>query len=271
MGKAVFGPHGAGEGDGHIEVQGQNQGQEEVKGKGKGKVQMHCNGKGNGNDGECGNFSDNLPGVCEASPSKVNVEDGQPTNDIDPIMLTKLGKHQYMFVRPNGMRVMYNLDSLVDYFLSTGDFTEPLTRLPFTDKALSDIDTKVAAAGLCKPSVLEAKQQPERFSAQKFQQEALVGLERMTSELVTGMLRVVEEFDREEGEIHLVAELFPPFKDLFNQIRTADSEFARQCMQHYISWLEGPPNNPTEDEVGFLHIILCFMRILQEGGSSLGF
>lgn len=72
----------------------------------------------------------------------------------------------------------------------------------------------------------------------------------MTSELVTGMLKVVEESDREEGEIRLVTELFPPFADLFKQIRAADRRFAAQCMQHYTSWLQGPPNRPTEDEVG---------------------
>lgn len=71
----------------------------------------------------------------------------------------------------------------------------------------------------------------------------------MTSELVTGMLKVVEESDREEGEIRLVTELFPPFADLFKQIRAADRHFAAQCMQHYTSWLQGPPNRPTEDEV----------------------
>ena len=71
----------------------------------------------------------------------------------------------------------------------------------------------------------------------------------MTSELVTGMLRVVEGCDREEGEIRLVTELFPPFADLFKQIWGADKDFASQCMQHYTSWLQGPPNRPTEDEV----------------------
>lgn len=71
----------------------------------------------------------------------------------------------------------------------------------------------------------------------------------MTSELVTAMLRVVEGCDREEGEIRLVTEIFPPFADLFKQIYAADKAFALQCMQHYTSWLEGPPNRPTEDEV----------------------
>ncbi|CAN0475938.1 unnamed protein product [Ascophyllum nodosum] len=35
-------------------------------------------------------------------------------------MLVEVGEHHYRFVRPNGRNVMYNLDSLVDYFISTG-------------------------------------------------------------------------------------------------------------------------------------------------------
>ncbi|CBJ30236.1 conserved unknown protein [Ectocarpus siliculosus] len=188
-------------------------------------------------------------------------------------MLVKVGKDHYRFVRPNGIVVMYNLDSLVDYFISTGDFLEPETRLPFSDDQLRDIDGKAKAAGLSKPSVLAAKRDPGRYAEQKFQQDALVGLERMTSELVTGMLLVVEECDREEGEIRLVAEIFPPFADLFKQILAADKAFALQCMQHYRSWLEGPPNRPTEDEMGFLDIIISFLKQLEDpgGNSQLGF
>ncbi|CAN0403505.1 unnamed protein product [Hapterophycus canaliculatus] len=58
-------------------------------------------------------------------------------------MLVKVGKDHYRFVRPNGRVVLYNLDSLVDYFISTGDFLEPETRLPFSDDELRSIDLKV--------------------------------------------------------------------------------------------------------------------------------
>ncbi|CAN0383290.1 unnamed protein product, partial [Ectocarpus sp. 12 AP-2014] len=100
-------------------------------------------------------------------------------NELDPIMLVKVGKDHYRFVRPNGIVVMYNLDSLVDYFISTGDFLEPETRLPFSDDQLRDIDGKARAAGLSKPSVLAAKRDPGRYAEQKFQQDALVGEKRL--------------------------------------------------------------------------------------------
>lgn len=75
---------------------------------------------------------------CEKSGGK-----NARMNDLDPIMLVKIGKHHYRFVRPNGRVVKYNLDSLVDYFISTGDFLEPETRLPFSDEELRAIDVKV--------------------------------------------------------------------------------------------------------------------------------
>jgi hypothetical protein len=35
------------------------------------------------------------------------------------------------------------VETLVDYILATGDFTDPETRLPFTDKDLKEIDELV--------------------------------------------------------------------------------------------------------------------------------
>ncbi|CAM9842203.1 unnamed protein product [Ectocarpus sp. 12 AP-2014] len=238
-------------------------------GKGKAKARDSSGGSGGGDRGR----SCDTTGSSSTAPGGAEKKALNLPNELDPIMLVKVGKDHYRFVRPNGIVVMYNLDSLVDYFISTGDFLEPETRLPFSDDQLRDIDGKARAAGLSKPSVLAAKRDPGRYAEQKFQQDALVGLERMTSELVTGMLRVVEECDREEGEIRLVAEIFPPFADLFKQILAADKAFALQCMQHYRSWLEGPPNRPTEDEMGFLDIIISFLKQLEDSGgnSQLGF
>jgi hypothetical protein len=41
------------------------------------------------------------------------------------------------------MEVLYNVDSLVDYFLATGDFSEPETRLEFSDRDLKALDQAV--------------------------------------------------------------------------------------------------------------------------------
>ena len=62
------------------------------------------------------------------------------SNVFDPIMREPLGKHIYTFVRPNGSCAKFNVESLVDYLLASGDFSDPESRLPFSDEDLKTID-----------------------------------------------------------------------------------------------------------------------------------
>ena len=121
------------------------------KGKGKGKAKENSGGVPEGKGRGCEVREDIAPGGAvpagnssgNSSSGAEKEEDGAPPNELDPIMLIKVGKDHHRFVRPNGRVVMYNLDSLVDYFISTGDFLEPETRLPFSDDELRTIDMKV--------------------------------------------------------------------------------------------------------------------------------
>jgi hypothetical protein len=66
-------------------------------------------------------------------------------NSIDPIMLIPIGKKQtFKFTRPNGTMVQFNVESLVDYLIATGDFTDPETRIAFSDDDLANIDHVVS-------------------------------------------------------------------------------------------------------------------------------
>ena len=64
-------------------------------------------------------------------------------NVVDPIMLGPLEKHTFKFKRPNGTTIVFNLESLIDYLVSSGDFTDPETRIPFSDEDLKEIDRLV--------------------------------------------------------------------------------------------------------------------------------
>lgn len=67
-------------------------------------------------------------------------------NKVDPIMLAPIGKKEtFKFSRPNGTKVQFNVDTLVDYLLTSGDFHDPETRLPFSDDDLREIDRIVSA------------------------------------------------------------------------------------------------------------------------------
>ena len=43
----------------------------------------------------------------------------------DPIMMTPLQPITFKFKRPNGKIIRFNVDSLCDYLLATGDFNDP--------------------------------------------------------------------------------------------------------------------------------------------------
>ena len=152
--------------------------------------------------------------------------------------------------------MLYNVGSLVDYILKTGDFTEPETRLEFSDAELRALDACAAEAGLGKPSVLEAKQHPETFAERRTRRDAIVGVERCAGEVVSEMLAVVEQCEPEEGEMCLVMNLFPSFSDLYRQMADVDAEYSRQCMAHYRAFMRGPPNRPTRDRHGFLSTVI---------------
>jgi len=65
-------------------------------------------------------------------------------NTIDPIMMVPIGKKNcFKFVRPNGTVVRFNIESLVDYLIASGDFNDPETRIPFSDADLTEIDAIV--------------------------------------------------------------------------------------------------------------------------------
>jgi len=82
------------------------------------------------------------------SSTKKSTKQSSKFNLIDPIMHLKVDpKKSFKFVRSNGITVCFNIDSLVEYMLSTGDFSDPETRIPFTDSELKLIDETVSIHG----------------------------------------------------------------------------------------------------------------------------
>jgi hypothetical protein len=106
---------------------------------------------------------------------KLKRSESKELNKVDPIMFEPIGANPFKFFRPNGTCIQFNADSLADYMLSTGDFSDPETRIPFSDSDLKSIDLLVKMSGGVKKSVLESKQQPNMFADMKFRRDALLG------------------------------------------------------------------------------------------------
>lgn len=186
----------------------------------------------------------------------------------DPITLEELGPHQFIFTRQNGSQQAYNVDSLVDYILASGSFSEPVSRIAFSDEELRSLDQCVINAGLTKESVVDAKKNVEKYAALKHARDLSFGIDRMVGDVVAKMMNIIEQPNSEEGQMELITCLFPEFEMFFGQLRESDPAFARQCGKNYVTWIRGPPNKPTRDESGMLEIVTDFVGAQASIGRS---
>lgn len=187
----------------------------------------------------------------------------------DPITLEPLGENVFTFVRQNGTLAQFNLGSLVDYFLTSGDFREPEARIPVCDEDLKRMDEQTAAAGLHKESVFEAKQKPEVYREKHQRQEMITGLDRLVGDVISTMINTtIENGTADDGQIRLLLELFPQFQDWFGQLSCSDPAFAQQCLSQYVSLVEGPPNRPIKDKTGLKPVVLRFLHKHRRYGAS---
>lgn len=202
----------------------------------------------------------------KAPTAVVESQKAQKLNTIDPIMLTVIPRNAktFKFSRPNGTVVQFNVATLVDYLLATGDFTDPETRIPFTDKDLQDIDALGVELGLDKSSVYAATRNVNGYSEAKFRRDALLALERCAGEVIADMLQIVENYDPDEAQMELAMNEFPVFLDYYRQMKAADPEYASKCLAHWRLFIAGPPNKPNRDEYGLLRVVSLFLRSCDE-------
>ena len=185
-------------------------------------------------------------------------------NSLDPIMFVPLKKKNiFKFHRSTGSTVAFNVESLADYLLKSGDFCDPETRIPFTDEELEEIDSLITKSGneAKRGSVLAAKRNPQHYIDAKFHRDALEGLERCAGDVIAKILNMVE--DPEQGmeiiQMRLFTSELPEFADYWRQLHDADSAYALQCMEHWKSFINGPPNKPNDDDFGLIEFIKMFL------------
>jgi hypothetical protein len=193
-------------------------------------------------------------------------------NKLDPVMLIPLKKKDkiWNFVRPGGSRVAFNVETLVDFMLASGDFADPETRIAFSDADLEEIDRLVSANGFQKASVLAARHNPQKYADVKFRRDALEGIERCAGDVITDMLNTIECADPDEAQMHLMIVDLPLFSDYYHQLRDADSAYAKNCMESWVQFIEGPPNKPHRDPYGLIAFLKRFLRNLENAGFDNG-
>jgi hypothetical protein len=192
-----------------------------------------------------------------------------PVNKVDPIMFVPLKKTGvWKYSRPHGGVVAFNSDTLADFMLASGDFHDPETRIPFTEEHLSEIDAICAKSlkkgGTRRPSLVDARRNPQIYAAAKERRDALESLERCAGDVIADILKVIETADPDDAQLRLVLHELPVFADLYHQLREADSAYAHQCLDHWRAFIAGPPNHPNEDAYGLVDCVKHYLQMLHE-------
>ena len=172
----------------------------------------------------------------------------------------------FEFSRPNGTKVKYDARTLAQYIVSSGDFLEPVSRVRFSEKDLLRLDYTVKCAGIKVESVVEAYRNREKYQEKANERDALMGVESCIGEIVGEMLKLIDAqcdmlFDPERAETDLVRSMFPVFTHYYYMLRSMDPNYAMQCLDQTITVVNGPPNKPNDDFMGFKTHVLRFLQL----------
>jgi hypothetical protein len=188
---------------------------------------------------------------------------------IDPITREDLTSAVHIFTFKRGDTVArVDASSLIDYILSTGDFCDPESRLPFDDDALKRLDA--IAQKLGKPSILRARNDvSSKLGERHFVRDALCGLERVCGDSVTQMFELVEAVHErrstlDEAQITLLSSVLPEFQNSFSQLAQADKAYARHSAEEFEAFLRGPPNKPVKPSTIHNIVMDLFLSTVNE-------
>ena len=175
-----------------------------------------------------------------------------PTGNVDPITLDELGNNIFTFITPHGHDIKYNIESLVQYIDSSGDFRDPVSRYPFSSDDIMNIDQKINDNEDLThlPSLKNIRENSHQYCVQKQKKEECQNLEACLGELVVEMLDIIESPSMgprttEVAEMRMYA-LLSEFDAPFKLLKSIDIEQARQSLLTWLVFLRGPAKRPTK-------------------------
>ena len=159
--------------------------------------------------------------------------------------------------------IYYNLESLIDYLLTVGDFRDPKTREPYNDDTLASIDSYKERVGMKRKSVYKASQNRNIYKKKKDQEEDLIVLERCLDEVVSSIRIILETPRNLDQSITLNSFHFPTFHRYFRNILYKSKDYGKHVLDNTIHIISGPDERPTPDPNNIKDFILQFMFTLE--------
>lgn len=177
---------------------------------------------------------------------------------IDPITLEALGENTIALISSTGNQTKYNIESLVNYLISTGDFRDPMCRLPLNFEDLSYID--FIATGLNLPKLTEAAMKIEYYENRRRSASEVCNLEACLGIIITEIMKIVESFGSYENAENTMTLLFSEFDIPFQELKRLNIDLAYQSWSSWISFLRGPKLRPTKENKGRLQLAIKYLE-----------
>jgi hypothetical protein len=151
----------------------------------------------------------------------------------------------FPFVPRKGVIIYYNLNALVTYLVKTGDFRDPTTREPYTEKQLKQIDeisknnhsrNKDSAAVL---SVYKASKNIKFYKRIKEKETEQLILERELDGIVDKILTDLIDDKNQLNRVFLLSSLYlPTYKLHYRRLYIRNIEHAQYAIKKNIEGLE---------------------------------
>lgn len=159
--------------------------------------------------------------------------------------------------------IYYNLEPLINYLLSSGDFRDPKTREPYSEKVLKQIDQLAKTNNLKYKSVYKASNNGTIYRRNREREEDIIVIERCIDEIVHSMRIIMETETMNDSTITLSSFHFPTFHRYFRNLLYKSEEASRRLLVSTINVITGPDQRPSPDPNNLKDFILQFLYTLE--------
>lgn len=159
--------------------------------------------------------------------------------------------------------IYYNLKSLVDYLIISGDFRDPKTREPYSEHVLKSIDKCRKKVGMKGKSVYHASKNTSYYRKKREKDEDIVVFERFLDEIVSSIRNMMETPQTSNPTNSLNNYHLPIFHRYFKSMYYKSKENAKYFLSHTIHVISGTKQRCTPDPNGVKSLILQFLYTVE--------
>lgn len=174
--------------------------------------------------------------------------------------------YPYFAFKPKGSSnfIYYNIKSLVDYLLITGDFRDPKTREPYKDETLLSIDRVIRSNGIKCKSVYNASTNKVFYKKIKNIEDEIIVLERCLDEIISSIVNIMEnEMYNENPKFILNTYHFPAYIRYFKKLYQLCKFSANSQLKSTLTVFINNPGKSFRDHNKLQDFILQFIYTIE--------